>query len=191
MALRLALGDEAGMVDTLEGLAGVALAEQQPRRAGRLLGAIESLREATGTPRTPSDLVDYNREVSELHSALGERMFEAVWVEGRALSPEQALHASDTEPIYLPESTTAPASTAQTPVQQGPAAAHAQYPAGLTEREVQVLRCVSFGLTSNQVAEKLIISPLTVNVHLRSIYSKLGVNSRTAAVRFAVDHKLI
>jgi DNA-binding NarL/FixJ family response regulator len=141
----------------------------------------------TGTPRSPAEIETYNREITELHSALGERVFEAVWVEGRALMPEQALNASDAEPAYIPESSTAPAAAAQTPVAVG----HAQYPAGLTEREVEVLRCVSFGLTSNQVAEKLIISPLTVNVHLRSIYSKLGVNSRTAAVRFAVDHKLI
>ena len=54
-----------------------------------------------------------------------------------------------------------------------------------------MLRAVSYGLTNTQVAEKLIISPLTVNVHLRSIYSKLDVQSRTAAVRFATDHKLI
>ncbi|MGA7730528.1 MAG: tetratricopeptide repeat protein [Chloroflexia bacterium] len=191
MALRLALGDETGMVDTLEGLAGVALGEKEPRRAGRLLGAVESLREATGTPRTPAEMDTYNSEITQLHSSLGERMFEGVWVEGRALSPEQALNASDAEPLYIPESTTAPAGAMQTPAVGQAGAAHAHYPAGLTEREVQVLRCVSFGLTSNQVAEKLIISPLTVNVHLRSIYSKLGVNSRTAAVRFAVDHKLI
>jgi predicted ATPase/DNA-binding CsgD family transcriptional regulator len=192
VALRLALGDEVGMIDSLEGLAGVALGEQQPRRAGRLLGAVESLREATGTPRTPAEMETYNSEIAQMHSSLGERVFEGVWVEGRALSPEQALNASDAEPVYIPDSTTAPRGAVQTPAAPGHATAmHAQYPAGLTEREVQVLRCVSFGLTSNQVAEKLIISPLTVNVHLRSIYSKLGVNSRTAAVRFAVDHKLI
>ncbi len=191
IALRLALGDESGMVDTLEGLAGVALSEEQPRRAGRLLGAVDTLREATGTPRTPADIEGYNREIARLHAALGERIFEGVWVEGRAMSPEQALNASDAEPLYIPESTTAPSAPAPPSVVQGTAASHTPYPAGLTEREVEVLRCVSFGLTSNQVAERLIISPLTVNVHLRSIYSKLGVNSRTAAVRFAVDHKLI
>ena len=97
------------MVDKIEGLAGVALGEKQPRRSGRIMGAVESLREATGTPRTPADMVIYNREITELHSALGERVFEAVWVEGRAMSPEQALNASDAEPVYIPDSTTAPA----------------------------------------------------------------------------------
>lgn len=189
--LRIALSDEAGMVDTLEGLSGVALAEHLPRRAGRILGAVESLREATGTPRTPSDMEGYNRDIANLHSALGERIFEAVWVEGRAMSPEQAINATDAEPLYIPEGTTAPSGAMQTLTAPGHAVAHTPYPGGLTEREVEVLRCVSFGLTSNQVAEKLIISPLTVNVHLRSIYNKLGVNSRTAAVRFAADNKLI
>lgn len=190
--LRVALSDEVGIIDTLEGLAGVAIEEKQPRRAGRLLGAVESVREATGTPRTPADLEGYNKEIGTLHALLGERIFEAVWVEGRAMSPEQALNASDADPLYIPESATAPSIAVPAPTTAPhPVAVHATYPAGLTEREVEVLRSVSFGLTSNQVAEKLFISPLTVNVHLRSIYSKLGVNSRTAAVRFAVDNKLI
>jgi DNA-binding NarL/FixJ family response regulator len=46
-------------------------------------------------------------------------------------------------------------------------------------------------LTDAQVAEQLIISPRTVQGHLRSIYSKLDVTSRTAATRFAIEHQLI
>jgi DNA-binding NarL/FixJ family response regulator len=64
-------------------------------------------------------------------------------------------------------------------------------PAGLTERELEVLRLVAQGLTDAQVAEQLIISPRTVNGHLRSIYNKLDVTSRTAAVHFAVTHGLV
>jgi DNA-binding NarL/FixJ family response regulator len=41
------------------------------------------------------------------------------------------------------------------------------------------------------VAEQLVISPRTVTSHLTSIYNKLGVTSRTAATRFAVEHQLI
>jgi DNA-binding CsgD family transcriptional regulator len=61
---------------------------------------------------------------------------------------------------------------------------------GLTEREVEVLRAVAQGLTDTQVAERLIISPRTVHSHLNSIYSKLGITSRSAATRYAIEHNL-
>jgi DNA-binding NarL/FixJ family response regulator len=41
------------------------------------------------------------------------------------------------------------------------------------------------------VAERLVISPRTVNAHLTSIYSKIGVSTRSAATRYALDHQLI
>jgi DNA-binding CsgD family transcriptional regulator len=64
------------------------------------------------------------------------------------------------------------------------------YPAGLTPREVEVLRLVAVGLTDAQVAERLHLSPRTVSSHLTAIYGKLGVSSRSAATRFAVDQGL-
>jgi DNA-binding NarL/FixJ family response regulator len=65
------------------------------------------------------------------------------------------------------------------------------FPAGLTQREVEVLRLVAQGLTDGAVAERLFISPRTVSQHLRSIYGKLAVSSRAAATRFAVEHHLL
>ncbi|MBV9281146.1 MAG: response regulator transcription factor [Chloroflexi bacterium] len=64
-------------------------------------------------------------------------------------------------------------------------------PAGLTPREVEVLRLVARGLTDAQVAAALVVSRRTVNAHLRSIYSKLEVSSRSAATRYAMDHGLV
>ena len=61
---------------------------------------------------------------------------------------------------------------------------------GLTEREIEVLRAVAQGLTDTQVAERLVISPRTVHSHLNSIYSKLGISSRSAATRYAIEHDL-
>jgi DNA-binding CsgD family transcriptional regulator len=52
---------------------------------------------------------------------------------------------------------------------------------------VEVLRLVAQGLNDAQVADQFVISPRTVNTHLTSIYNKLGVDTRTAASRFAVD----
>jgi len=47
------------------------------------------------------------------------------------------------------------------------------------------------GLSDAQIAQKLVVSVRTVNAHLQSIYNKLGVNSRTAAVRAAIEQKLV
>jgi DNA-binding NarL/FixJ family response regulator len=65
------------------------------------------------------------------------------------------------------------------------------YPDGLTAREVEVLRLVAQGLTNEQVAEQLVISPRTVNTHLTSIYGKIGVSTRSAATRYAIKHNLV
>jgi len=62
--------------------------------------------------------------------------------------------------------------------------------AGLSAREVEVLGLVATGLTSAQIAKELFLSPRTVDTHLTSIYHKLGVSSRTAAARFALEHGL-
>jgi DNA-binding NarL/FixJ family response regulator len=64
-------------------------------------------------------------------------------------------------------------------------------PSGLTPREVEVLRLVAQGLTTADVAERLYLSPRTVSTHLTSIYTKLDVSSRAAAIRFALDHQLV
>jgi len=63
-------------------------------------------------------------------------------------------------------------------------------PAGLTRREVEVLRLVAEGLTDVDVAARLFLSPRTVSGHLRSIYAKLGVSSRSAATRLALEYGL-
>jgi DNA-binding CsgD family transcriptional regulator len=65
------------------------------------------------------------------------------------------------------------------------------HPTGLSVREIEVLRLVAEGLTDAEVADKLSISPRTVGQHLRSVYNKLGVPSRAAATRFAVEHRLV
>jgi DNA-binding NarL/FixJ family response regulator len=47
------------------------------------------------------------------------------------------------------------------------------------------------GLTNPQIAARLTISPVTVNTHVRSLYNKLGVTSRSAATRYAFEYHLI
>jgi DNA-binding CsgD family transcriptional regulator len=69
-------------------------------------------------------------------------------------------------------------------------ASRPRYPAGLTQREVEVLRLVAGGLTDAEVANELYLSPRTVSSYLSSVFNKLGVNSRTAAAAFAIREGL-
>ena len=61
----------------------------------------------------------------------------------------------------------------------------------LTDRERDVLRLLIDGLSNNEIAERLIISPSTVKYHIGNIYNKLGVDSRVAAVSIAIQRQLI
>lgn len=65
-------------------------------------------------------------------------------------------------------------------------AGHRDEPAGLTERELEVLSMAAKGYRNRQIAERLFLSVRTVEAHLGSIFSKLGVGSRTEAVLVAL-----
>lgn len=67
----------------------------------------------------------------------------------------------------------------------------AEHPGGLTAREVDVLRLVARGLSSRQIADRLVISPKTARNHIEHIYTKIGASSRVAASLFAVRHGLL
>ena len=64
-------------------------------------------------------------------------------------------------------------------------------PAGLTAREVEVLRLLARGLSTKQIAEKLVMSPKTAGNHIEHIYSKINAKNRVAASLFAVEHGLL
>ena len=60
--------------------------------------------------------------------------------------------------------------------------------AALTESELAVVRLVADGLTNREAAERLYVSPHTINGHLRHAFDKLGINSRVALTRIAAEH---
>ena len=65
------------------------------------------------------------------------------------------------------------------------------WPAGLTNREVEVLRLLVRGMSNKEIAEQLVISRKTAGSHVEHIYAKLGVSNRARASLFAVKHGLI
>ena len=69
--------------------------------------------------------------------------------------------------------------------------ASAPWPAGLTDREVEVLRLLARGLTKKEIANALVIAPGTAHTHTVHIYEKLGVSTRAGVALFALEHGLV
>jgi DNA-binding NarL/FixJ family response regulator len=71
------------------------------------------------------------------------------------------------------------------PAQRGPRTTTADHPAGLTAREAEVLDLVRDGLTNADIAERLVLSPRTVDHHVSAVLRKLGVSTRAEAADLA------
>lgn len=178
-------GNRLGVAALLEAFAALAHTGGDAPRAASLLGTAAALRQHIGAPLTPLERPDHERLLAQLRSALGEAAFGAAWLRGRQASAEQAVALALGDPP--PE----PAAHPPRPARPEPHAARPRDLMGLTARELDVLRLVAQGMTDAEVGQRLVISPRTVNGHLASIYSKLGVSTRTAAVRLAIDNGLL
>lgn len=164
----------------LEGLAIVVTAQGQHTWAAHLWGAVETVRQGRGTSLPMVMHASYEQARTTARTTMGEKAFDAAWAQGRTMSPQQALAAQ--KPVPMTEQV-----TAELAVPGG----KTRFPTQLTRREVEVLRLVAEGLTDAQVAQKLVLSPGTVSWYVRSICGKLGVSSRTAATRVAIEQHLI
>jgi predicted ATPase/DNA-binding CsgD family transcriptional regulator len=179
LALFQELDNQRSVATCLEGWAGVVARQGEAIWAAQLWGTAEVLR-ATGSPSdlfsvpaTPAEQADQERMRARACAELGEQAFTQALLEGRAMTPEQVLAGAKGHRL-AGQPRSAPA-----------------FPGGLTEREIEVLRLLAQGHSDGQIAEVLVISPRTVNAHLRSIYSKLGITSRHAATFFALKQQLI
>jgi DNA-binding CsgD family transcriptional regulator len=187
LVLRQEAGEKEGIAAALEGLARVAAVQGQARSAAQLYATAEALRTAMGTPLPPGERASHEHAVATVRADLDETAFARTWAEGRAMPLEQAIAAA----VQVREQVTpAPQTVLASPAISQAGASRTNL-FGLTARELEVLQLVSLGLTDAQIAEKLVISPRTVEAHVRSFLNKLGVNSRTAATRAAIAHKLV
>jgi len=172
------LKDKTGTVYGLRGMACVSALRGEAARAARLWGAAEALGENIRLPLSAFDRShpDYEHLIDGVRSRLDdEAAWEAAREEGQAMTPDEALEyalATEGAAPASPEKASAPSSL-------------------LSEREAEILTLVAEGLTNLQVADRLYLSSRTVGQHLRSIYRKLGVSSRAAAVTETFERGLI
>ncbi len=170
-----ALGEKWISATCLLGLGEVVAAQQQFTWAAQLLGAAEVLRETISVPILPVERADYEDTISSARIHLGERAFAAAWAQGRTRTPRQILANQGQV-------------TSPSPIM--PAAPPHSYPAGLTAREVEVLRLVVRGLTNAQIARELVLSEKTVATHLTHIFNKTTSENRAALTAFAIHRGL-
>ncbi|TMC84794.1 MAG: hypothetical protein E6J22_20650 [Chloroflexi bacterium] len=189
----------------------------QAAHAAYYLALAEEAERALGGPQHLLWLDRLGREYDNLRAALHWLRLQGSRVEGGGEAAEQALRLETAlswfwimrgyqndgrrrpRPLFLDleEALSAQEAVPMSPSTEAwqppapPARGTPPAPAGLTGREVEVLRLIAQGWTDAQIAEHLVISPRTVNHHTTSLYSKLGVSSRAAATRYALEHHLL
>ena len=168
LTLFIEFGDRWFSELVLESAAFLAAATGDDERAVRLLGAADTVLEAIGVPLMARLRARHDRVLAEARATLGDDCFAAAWDEGKRL------------PLGATVELVGAVSTR----------VDVEAPDGLTPRELEVLTLVAEGRTDAEVAETLVLSIRTVNAHLRSIYRKLGVHTRSAATRYAIEHGL-
>jgi predicted ATPase/DNA-binding CsgD family transcriptional regulator len=166
-------------------LAEVAAVTHDPERAARLYGAAEALREATGIAMRPYHAPRHESSIAEIGARLGEQAFARAWAEGRTMPLEEVIayamrEGNDGSQVLSDALTKEPPSQ--------PARA---LPAGLTRREVEVLRLLARGRSSHEIAEELVLSVHTVTRHISNIYGKIDAHGRADATAFAIHHGLV
>lgn len=175
------LAEKATLLEILRSFAEFECKYGSPARAAQLWGFEEKERVEMGIAISPALVNNHRRIVEEICHNLGAEAMAHLLCVGRRMDFTEAVAFALASPALAEESAEPTQPRSSPPAVAG----------GLTQREREVLRLVAQGLSDMQVAEALVVSPRTVNAHLTSIYSKLGVNSRVAATRFAIENKLV
>jgi ATP/maltotriose-dependent transcriptional regulator MalT len=184
------IGNLTSIAFCLEGLAEVLLAQGHLLKAASILGCAEAVRQLSNAIRPLVAQKSYEATVTTLRLQLGEQAFQEARQQGQHIKPEalsQFLAYNDVFSISPLAQVSAPAPvTLSGPATNVPPATSED----LTRREVEIFHLLADGLTKSQIAQQLTISFHTVNAHVRSIYAKVGVSSRSAATRYALENGL-
>jgi predicted ATPase/class 3 adenylate cyclase/DNA-binding CsgD family transcriptional regulator len=154
--------------DILECLAALAAVAGSHREAARLYGAAYAIRQRMGAVRFKVYDAGHEASVAASREALDDNDFDTSWAEGVALSTEEAVAYAQRGRGQRKRPTSGWSS--------------------LTPTERDVVRLVSEGLSNNDVAARLFVSPRTVQTHLTHVYTKLGLSSRVQLVQEAARH---
>lgn len=157
----------------LAGLADTALCLKQHDRAIRLAAAADQLRVRHGAKSLPGPAATLSDNVEKLRTTTTSAQFDQEWDAGKALTFDQLIDEADA--LLAAGKSRRPVVAAPPPASTG----------GLTARELDVLRLLANGRSTDEIAEDLVISPRTVLAHIARILEKSGVSSRAAAVAIA------
>lgn len=174
-------GEQLSIAQCLTGLAGVCCSDGQMEDAARLLGAADNILTAGCMHPNIADRQNRDQVANLISAKLDEATYARAWTTGQILSVEEAAKVA----LETVTSSRLP-NTASTRAES----ANADLP-GLTHREIEVLKLVATGLSNKELAQQLSVTINTVEFHLRSIYGKLGVATRSAATRFAIENDLV
>jgi DNA-binding CsgD family transcriptional regulator len=172
-------GDTSRLIKPLVGLAATAVEGGLPETAARLLGSIDAQIQLTGAALAPRDRRLYERAEGSARTALSEEGFASAHAAGRDVGLADWFAEADAI-VFAVEHV----SGARGSRRHGRAD-------GLTDREWEVLRHLVEGYTDREIAETLGVSYRTVTSYVRNIFTKLNVDSRTAAATHAVRHGLV
>jgi DNA-binding NarL/FixJ family response regulator len=162
-------------------VAGIAVGQGQIERAARLLASVDAFHADTGTHLHPSVFSSYQRYLDRVEALMNADVFTRVSNEGRAMRIADVLNAV----IAAEDDLSLHSATGVRPVPE----AAPMRAGGLTPREREVCAQVARGLSNRDIAQELVISPATVEVHVKHVLSKLGYTSRSQiAVWFTESH---
>ena len=169
-ALSIGAGNGArlGLPDLLECLARLAIHAGDHIEAARLFGSADATRQRTGEVRFPMHDPGYQEAFEAARNQLGGSGFTNAWAEGAALSSDEAI--------------------ARALRGRGERRRPASGWESLTPAELDVVGLVGQGLPNKDIAERLFISPRTVQAHLTHVYTKLGLTSRVQLAQEAARH---